>query len=104
MEKISVSDCKDSLQSLGRTFVSQNGGLFCNWTCCGVRFVFHGTALAAKIQGYPSAEQELNAMTAAFESRETWPWIAVFLDEQTLERRYRSGYLRFSDLKEKDKK
>ncbi len=30
--------------------------------------------------------------------------IAVFLDEQTLERRYRSGYLRFSDLKEKDKK
>ena len=81
MEKISVSDCKDSLQSLGRTFVSQNGGLFCNWTCCGVRFVFHGTALAAKIQGYPSAEQELNAMTAAFESRETWPWIAVFLDD-----------------------
>ena len=69
------------MQMLGRTFAAENGGLFCNWTCSGVRFLFRGSSLAVRIRAYASAEQELRPMTGAFESRETWPWAAVFVDD-----------------------
>lgn len=81
MKKIRISECREQLQMLGRTFTTESGDLFCNWTCSGVRFVFRGSSLAVKVRAFPSQEQELNPVTAAFESRDTWPWIAVFVDD-----------------------
>ncbi len=81
MKKIEIRECMDKMQMLGRTFAAENGGLFCNWTCSGVRFLFRGSSLAVRIRAYASAEQELRPMTGAFESRETWPWAAVFVDD-----------------------
>ncbi len=81
MKKIRISECRDKLQTLGRTLPEEGGGLFCNWTCSGIRFGFRGSSLAVKIRAFSSAEQELNPMTAVFGSRETWPWIAVFVDD-----------------------
>lgn len=81
MKKIRISECMDHMQTLGRTFAAEDGGLFCNWTCSGVRFLFRGSSLAVRIRTFSSKEQEVNPMTAAFESRETWPWAAVFVDD-----------------------
>lgn len=78
----------DKMQTLGRTFADENGGLFCNWTCSGVRFLFRGSSLAVRIQAYSSNEQELQPMTGAFENRETWPWAAVFVDDDEEPVRY----------------
>lgn len=72
----------DKMQTLGRTFTTEDGGLFCNWTCSGVRFLFRGSSLAVRIQAFPSREQELNPMTAVYEGRDTWPWLAVFVDDE----------------------
>ena len=88
MKKIKISECEDKLQTLGRTLPEEGGGLFCNWTCSGIRFRFRGSSLAVKIRAFSSAEQELNHMTAVFESRETWPWIAVFVDDEEEPVRY----------------
>lgn len=81
MKKIRISECRDKLYTLGRTFTTKDGDLFCNWTCSGIRFAFRGSSLAVRIRAFPSQEQELNPMTAVYESRDTWPWIAVFVDD-----------------------
>lgn len=88
MERIRISECRDKLQTLGRILPEEGGGLFCNWTCSGIKFGFRGSSLAVKIRAFPSAEQELNPVTAAFGSRETWPWIAVFVDDEEEPARY----------------
>ncbi len=87
MERVKISEYSDRLQTMGRTFMTKRG-LYCNWTCSGIRFAFRGNSLAVRIQAFPSQEQELNTATAAFESRDTWPWLAVFVDDENEPVRY----------------
>lgn len=68
--------------------MTDKGGLFCNWTCSGIRFIFQGSSLAVRIQAYPSQERELNPITAVFENRDTWPWLAIFVDNEEEPVRY----------------
>ncbi|MCM1123720.1 MAG: hypothetical protein NC416_14145 [Eubacterium sp.] len=87
MNHIKISECSGRLQTMGRTFMTENG-LFCNWTCSGIRFAFRGSSLAARIQAFPEQEQEFNPMTAVYENRDTWPWIAIFVDDEDEPVRY----------------
>lgn len=80
MKKIAVSEALGKLETLGRTYLTEDKELYCNWTCSGVRLAFCGTALAVEMKALPGFEQELNPMTAAFGTRELLPWAAVFLD------------------------
>ncbi len=70
----------ERLETLGRTYLTENGDLYCNWTCAGVRFVFEGTALAVEMKALPGMEPELDAMTGQSGQRKLLPWIAVFVD------------------------
>lgn len=68
MKKIQIKDCIQDLKTLGRVYLSEEDGVYCNWTCSGVEFVLCGTALAVRIKAVPGVEQEVNMMTAAFEN------------------------------------
>lgn len=88
MKTIRIEECKDCLQVLGRTFMTKDGGLFCNWTCSGIRFWFCGSALAVRIRAFSSTEQEGNLSAEVAVGRETWPWAAVFADDGEVPVRY----------------
>lgn len=88
MKTIRIEECKDCLQALGRTFMTKDGGLFCNWTCSGIRFRFCGSALAVRIRAFPSTEQQGDMSAEAAAGRETWPWAAVFADDREVPVRY----------------
>lgn len=82
MKKIELKDCIENIELLGRTYQSGDEGLFLNWSCSGIRFLWKGTSLAIKTRGISSKEQELNTFTAQYEERETSPWFAIFLDDE----------------------
>lgn len=71
MEKINIADCISLLQRNGRTVYTEDGVLFCNWTCSGIRFSFTGTTLAIRIKSIPSIE---NGQTF-------FPWLGVVMDD-----------------------
>lgn len=85
MQHFTVSELSDRLVTHGRTFrAPKEDILFFNWSCDTVEFVFSGTHLSVsfcaecgwELEGLPS---EPNAP-----KRATWPWVAVFLDEDPL--------------------
>ncbi|MDO5426050.1 MAG: GDSL-type esterase/lipase family protein [Eubacteriales bacterium] len=81
MKKILFRDVKEKIQTLGRTYETETGELFCNWTCSGIRFCFRGSSLAVNINAFPGTEQDRNPMDGTLTDREVWPCIAVFLDD-----------------------
>ncbi len=87
MKIIDIKECTDKLQKLGRIYEGVNQELFINWTCSGLRFHFQGTCLLAELGALSSDEYE-NPFDKASPSRKTWPYVAVFLDEQEEPVRY----------------
>lgn len=81
MKKFLLKNCMEHLHMLGRTYYTREDTLYFNWTCSGVRFGFTGSSLAISVNALPAPEQELDPMTGTFHTRDTWPWIAVFLDD-----------------------
>ncbi len=81
MKKIEIKDCMHHLEMLGRTYETENGLLYFNWTCSGIRFDFEGSILSIRLKAQPSAERDMDPSTGQFHDRLSHPWIAVFLDD-----------------------
>lgn len=80
MKRLAISDCKDIIKWIGRTYTEkEQNTIFFNWTCSGMEFEFTGEYLLAKFSAYSAIEFE--GMTADAPQRVVWPWIAVFLDD-----------------------
>jgi len=84
MQTIRIQDCRDQLTEHGRTYWHDDTALYFNWTCAGVSFDFTGTSLLAEMVAAPGAELEMGRANpfapAAPTERQTWPFVAVFLD------------------------
>lgn len=81
MKQLNVSDCKDKLSFIGRTFEkTKQDVIFFNWTCSGMEFEFTGKYLLAEFFVYSSVE--FDGFTPNAPKRIIWPWIAVFLDDE----------------------
>lgn len=81
MKIVEIKECREKLQKLGRVYEGAKQELFIDWTCSGLRFHFQGTCLLAELGALPSDEYE-NPFDKASPSRKTWPYAAVFLDDQ----------------------
>lgn len=81
MKHYAISEIDDKLTCLGRTYRQKDPDmLHFNWTCSGVEFVFCGTCLTALLAAYAAQEIDKDCMGNPCE-RSTWPWVAVFLDD-----------------------
>lgn len=81
MKKISVIECKNKLQRLGRTYDAADGDIYINWTCSGIRFKFTGSSLVAELGGICGEETDINLFDGTSSKRKTWPYAAVFIDD-----------------------
>lgn len=73
-----IEHWNDYIEKSGRVFTDKDGTIYLNWTNSGVRFQFTGTSLLADLEavcGMELSEEER-------EGRETWPHVAVFLDDE----------------------
>lgn len=65
----------------GRTIYDEESeALFFNWTSAGIEFTFCGTSLQAEFVAEPGTEIEGLPWDESAPRRETWPWVAVFMD------------------------
>ncbi len=68
---------------LGRTYVSElQQALYFNWSASGITFQFHGTELTARFCADYGEEVEGVPWDETAPRRKTWPWVAVYLDDQ----------------------
>ena len=88
MNILDMKDCADNMQRLGRTFDGQCGEIFMNWTCSGLRFMFKGTNLIAELGAVFGEEIDINPLDGTTTKRKTWPYVAVFLDDEQEPTRY----------------
>jgi len=88
MKKLDIKECINNLQRLGRTYDGQNNEIFMNWTCSGVSFRFKGTYLVAEMKALSGKEIDRNIFDGSINSRNTWPFAAVFLDDKEEPEKY----------------
>lgn len=88
MNRLKINDCTESIQKLGRTYIGANGELFMNWTCSGLRFSFTGTSLLAELEAFYGEECDVNQKDGSISYRKTWPYVAVFIDDNEEPMRY----------------
>lgn len=88
MNTLNIKDYSGIIQRLGRTFDGTNGEVFMNWTCSGISFRFKGTYLAAELNAFYGEEIDRNPVDGTTNFRKTWPYVAVFLDDQEEPVRY----------------
>lgn len=70
------------LVTYGRTYFDQQGEtLYCNWTASGIELLFFGTRLIAEFRADFGEEVEGLPWDKTAPRRKTWPWVAVFLDD-----------------------
>lgn len=106
MNVLNLKDCSEKMQRLGRIFDGENGEVFMNWTCSGLRFRFKGTCLIGELNALAGEEIDINPLDGTTSSRKTWPYIAVFVDDKEESVRYfeinesEKNYLLFSSEKE----
>lgn len=106
MKRISVADCKNKLERLGRTYDAHDGDIYINWTCAGIRFKFTGLSLVAELGGICGEEIDINPFDGTSSKRKTWPCAAVFIDDSDEPSEYfeinskSHNYLLFSSEKE----
>ncbi len=74
----------DVVQCFGRTGTTKEGYFSCNWTCSGLRFGFQGSSLVVRVLAVAGIETDpaLGLVSGMNERRETWPYLAVFLDDE----------------------
>jgi len=83
-----MKDCMEKIRRVGRTFEGPGDALFMNWTCSGIRFEFTGTFLAAELHAVYGEEEEQNQFDGTAIKRKTWPYAAVFIDDDDEPVRY----------------
>lgn len=76
-----MKDCAAKVQRLGRTFEGPDMEIFMNWTCSGIRFAFTGTCLIAGLRAICGEEEDRSQLDGTIVKRKTWPYVAVFLDD-----------------------
>lgn len=82
MKYYRASELIDSVRLHGRCFLDRASDvLYFNWSCSTVEFIFSGTQLSAGLRAFCGQEFEGPPSPDA-PSRPTWPWLAVFLDDQ----------------------
>ena len=84
LNKTSIEKIQDSLTYHGRTLIDSKGRLHLNWTCAGISFMYTGSYLIAEIEAEPGIEQDFrndNPFKQEIVQRETWPYLAVFVDD-----------------------
>lgn len=86
--ELNLDDCKQQLLRLGRTYDGPNKEIYMNWTCSGIRFQFRGTYLIVEMNALPGEEEERNPFNGSVSKRETWPYVAVFVDDNDEPDRY----------------
>lgn len=88
MQRFRISDVCDQLHLQGRTFQDEKEGiLYFNWSADTVELLFTGTLLCAEFQADCGYEIEGQSDASGITKRATWPWVGVFLDEETVPRR-----------------
>lgn len=88
MKTLNINECLLNLQRLGRTYTGANGEIFMNWTCSGLRFKFRGTCLIAQLNALCGEEKDINPLDGTTSDRKTWPYAAVFVDDNEEPERY----------------
>lgn len=83
-----MKDCTDQVQRLGRTFEGPEKEIFMNWTCSGIRLAFTGTCLIANLRAICGEEEDRSQLDGTIVKRKTWPYAAVFIDEDYEPARY----------------
>lgn len=82
MQRFTVSNLSGYLVTHGRTFREPKEDiLFFNWSCDTVEFIFSGTHLNVSFRAGCGWELEGPPSDPDVPKRATWPWVAVFLDD-----------------------
>lgn len=81
MDKIVPTKLRDKLNTYGRTTWNADV-LWFNWTASTVEFTFCGTNLLADFRAEYGEEVEGLPTDPKAPRRKTWPWVAVFLDDE----------------------
>lgn len=81
METFAISQVAEQLLTYGRTF-RQGETLYFNWSGSTVEFCFRGTCLSARFRADCGYEVEGMPDDPNAPKRATWPWVAVFLDDE----------------------
>ncbi len=81
MRRYPVSEVSGRLLVHGRTFRDlREDILYFNWSCSSVEFVFRGTHLSVRLRALCGQEREGMPGDPDAATRQTWPWLSVFLD------------------------